>query len=154
MANPFTDLQTGSKNLLINDAYFIGDGAPPVITEDIGDIENEISKAVNEIGISVVVLTPKTEPGKFPGHVTVTVLFGISEDVTINRAADGDGDPIPPGTQKPASDVGAKIWAIIQGRSPGLGWTPFVVEGMNTVSTGPLLVYEVLAKTSSILRAA
>ena len=50
-----------------------------MITEDVGDIENEITKAVNEIGISVVVLTARTSPGRFPGHAEVVVVFGISD---------------------------------------------------------------------------
>lgn len=150
MSNQFSTLAPAIEARLEGNAYFgVQEGgrkAIPVVTELIGNIENEVERLINEIGIAVVVMTPKVEPtGPLPTARSVTVLVGVSEDVVINQSGGA-------GTYAPAVDVIAAVDALLAGWSPGGSWTPMRVKGWNVVSTSPLLVYELIAVTTTILK--
>jgi|SRR5215471_840997 len=63
------------------------------ITEDIGDLANNITKTLGKLGIIGIVMTPGGgkvyEQGVYPASIRCTVEIQIWENVTINRGASG-----------------------------------------------------------------
>ncbi len=136
-----TAIQAELANLLAADAYFIGPPSIPVLVEDKGDLEFEIDKAINEIGISVVIITPKAEVRI--GNALLTIVAGITENVVVNRAETG--------TQKAAVDVAEKIWDLLNNTSLTSTKSRLIVDGLELVEARGLLVYEVRFKTEVFL---
>ena len=136
-----TELQAELAAALSADAYFIGPPAIPVLTENKGDIEFEINKAINEIGISVIAITPKAEPRVRGAQLSVSI--GITENVVVNRATGG--------TQKAASAVVEKVWDLLNNKTLTSTSSRLLVDGLELIEARGLLVYEVRFKTEVIL---
>ncbi len=68
----------------------------PFLSEIKGDIVNQVQKAVNALGLGVVVLTPTAlmlEPGTFSLDMRTPVLVQVQENVVINQGASGTKIP-------------------------------------------------------------
>jgi len=97
MSSPFPleQLQDAAVNRLLSDAMFDGsqstNGAPiPIITELKGDIVNEITLAVDKLGICVLVLTPvfrlhNAEIASLDGYAHLVI--SVFENVVLNQTA-------------------------------------------------------------------
>lgn len=120
--------------------------AVPILTEQHGVIENEVARAVGKIGVSVVVLTPRLAPiaNATNGASELTVVVAVTENVLVNRSGSG--------SKKPATDLAEAAWASLQGWTPAGGWSPMRIKGLSLVSNSPLVIYEMVAATTIILR--
>lgn len=93
----------------------------PILTEEIGDLENEISRALGaltvtggKLGVCAVVMTARADvrnpnvPGPYLEEIGIAVH--VEESVLINQSATG--------TQKPCSDIAEQVLAALH------NWTP------------------------------
>lgn len=138
------DLQDAIAQRLSAEDYFAGPLPVPVLTEDIGDLENAIQQRVNQLGVCVLVLTPELQPGAEPNSGQVDVRLTVSEKVVVNRSASGTG--------KRASAVALAAVALLQDWRPRDLWTPLRMLRVAVKETKPLLVYEVTLRTWTILK--
>lgn len=75
--------------LIQNCAYLSSAPAIPVLTERKGDINAEITKALNGLGLAVVVVTPDGDSLKTSGDslaIRVRLVAEITENVLLNQA--------------------------------------------------------------------
>lgn len=75
-------------DLIAQSPYLSSEPAIPVLTERRGDISTEITKALNGLGLSIVVLTPDGDNLRVSGDVLlirVRLVAEISENVLINQ---------------------------------------------------------------------
>lgn len=89
------DLQDAIKTQLETDAMFDPTKASfvPVVSLSQGDMTERIEAAISKRGATVIVLTPgKTRTNR--EVQTVRVLVHIIEQFTLNRTANGTGQPI------------------------------------------------------------
>jgi hypothetical protein len=95
---PYDPTKTEERLLVVTDtfaaliaasAYLVSAPAVPVLTERKGDIANEIAKALNGLGLAVVVVLADGETQQVTGNKTglrVRLVAEISENVLINQA--------------------------------------------------------------------
>jgi hypothetical protein len=101
-----TTIQQAIADRLKTDRFF---SDIPILTEKIGDIENEIQRQLGAIGVVVIVITPTANvvytapPGPYWHDIHVVVR--VVENVVINQGQNG--------TKKPASDIAEIISAMI-----------------------------------------
>ena len=115
------------------------------LTEEIGDLENQIDLALSKIGISVQVVTPtlngasENSPGPFFENIPIRIR--VTENVLINRSSTG--------TQKAASDVAEMAVALLHLYQPdGLWLIVAESEAVKLISMDPELVYDAQLKTT------
>ena len=138
----FTDLQTAVAARLSADAAFAGPPLLPVLVENIGDLDDQLMKAIDDIVILTLVLTPKAEIGAEFRRATVALIIEISENVAVNR------DPNS-GTQRPAAEVAAAAWRSLDRWTPADLWTPLVFQHLRVIKPAPRLTWELVFKTST-----
>lgn len=85
-------VQKAAQGILKADSYFT---RIEVITEQLGDISNQIQIALSKLGICVLVVTPDTD-FKFPdapGPIMdpLKIIVEVTEQVLMNRGAQGTG---------------------------------------------------------------
>lgn len=95
--------------------YFAGPASVLVIYEDLGDIENQIQRAIGKIGLVILVQTPDSKAGDYPFIDTSEPRITVYENVVINRAKSG--------TQKTCPEVIHYLKAYL------LGWEPVTTAG-------------------------
>ncbi len=144
MGNLFTDLQQAVADRLAADAYFSGPPTLATLTENVGDVVNAVDKALNETGLLAFVLTPRVQAGREWRRADVDVIVSVFEQVSLNR------DPAV-GSGKPAIDVAARVWALVDRWSPNDLWTPLLIQHVHLVEPAPTLIYEVAFATSTII---
>lgn len=114
----------------------------PVLTEDRGDVENEIARALGtltetggKIGICAVVLTPfariRTQelPGPYLDPLQLSVT--IEENVLVNQATGG--------TQKHCSDVAERVATLLHKWLPDGHTRPVLVSGNGISVVEPVI---------------
>jgi len=130
---------------ILEDSYFATAPAPTIITEELGDIDNEVTIDIGKIGCCIVLLTPFAEV-KANDVLEVIPKIAVFEDVTVNRSASG--------TNKPADEIALKLMANFLGWRPPIEiWTPFRNPAMRLVGTKPELNYELSMATSVMITA-
>lgn len=143
MSGVLTDIQTKVLGIMQDDEYY----SPfDPLYEQIGDISNRIQRAVREIGLSIVVMTPEATvsssdaPGPYLDPITVAVQ--ISELVIVNR---GDN-----GSKLPASDVAEHtMWKLHYPNHPTRDDTYHLIgKSIRLKNHRTLLVYQVLFETA------
>lgn len=150
MDNLLTDLQGLVAGKLADDYPTAGPGQTwvlDILTEDDGDILYGINKAIAEIGISTIVMTPKMQiTGRAPNQVEVDVVIQITENVTINRSGGAGNSGIP------AGDLGVQCVVSLMRWTPDPDiWTPFLFQHLMIHQMKPL-IYEAAFKTNTILQ--
>jgi hypothetical protein len=90
---PLEQLQSAAVNRLLSDAMFDGSESTnaepiPIVTELKGDIQNEITLAVDKLGICVLVLTPvfrlhNAQIASLDGYAHLVV--SVFENVVLNQ---------------------------------------------------------------------
>lgn len=142
MANTLTDLQTLVAARL-NALDLFADNGITALTEDVGDLTDEVTEAVNEIGLSVALVTPLIQPNGDGFGLVVDFVVNVSEMVTLNRGATGTGQP--------ALDVAVAIWNSLDEWQPAEIWSPFNARAIQLAQLDPELVYNVTLRTEMIL---
>lgn len=109
-----------------------------VLTEQIGDLAARIRQSIGTLGIVCVVLTPTAVSTSLnrqrPYFDEVRIVVRVQENVVLNRAANGTGQP--------ASLVAEAVAWFLHGFVPeGLGCS-LRLEAIRLVADPRLLVYE------------
>lgn len=152
MDSVIQSIQTDVADRLLADPYFGDAPSIPVLTENIGDIENQIDIAIAQIGAFVLVVTPtvsignmKNAPGPYFERIRVTAR--CYENVTVNR---GGG-----GTLKNCLPIAEHVAALIHGYRPDI-LTESIYGDDPTIQLVPepngLLTYDVNFLTHGGLR--
>lgn len=121
-SDPLTLLQARVVAYLASDGYFTPAlPAPPItlLSEQIGDIVNEIERLIGSIGIIGIVITPVgrgMDSDKRPIDFEVPLVIQFQEDVTNNRQSAG-------GTGKPALGAVCRTMELLH------WWDPLVMTG-------------------------
>lgn len=106
-----SDVVNDAEQTLAADPYF---GNITLVTEDKGDIENQIQIALSKLGICVILLTPRATDSKpnigKPYFDNILFIAQVTENVTLNRAHSGTG--------KKALDVCEHVVAVLKGHKP------------------------------------
>jgi hypothetical protein len=103
-------------SLIAQSAYFAGAPAIPVITERKGDINAEISKALAQLGLCVVVVTPDGDslhPAGDGISLRVRLVAEISENVLINQSKSANN-------YRPALGAAVAVMKAVDRRPNGL----------------------------------
>ena len=139
-------IQQTVHDRLVADPFFTN---IPVITENIGDIENAIQTAIAKLGVCAIVVTP-TATTSFPDTLSpyfdnIRIIVRVVEKVLLNRSAHG--------TNKSASDVAEMVAALLHNYEPtGVSENLFLdnpsITIANSGATG-LLSYDVRLKTAA-----
>jgi hypothetical protein len=142
-----TDLQTQCKERLESVAFFSAQPAITVLVETLKDIQNEIERRLARLGLAVVILTPQLStrlraPGVYPAWDRVSVVASVLENVTINRAATGIGQP--------ASLVAEACAYYLHGWAPAITGNKLIVESVNLVEDPTNLIYNVSLFTGGV----
>jgi hypothetical protein len=128
MSGVLSTLRSQVQDRLQADDYFED---IPILTEERGDVEAEISNALGtlteqggKLGICVVILTARAEikdsiPGPYLGNIGLTIH--VEESVLINKGASG--------TQKPCSDVAERVAARLHRWTPDTASRPILATG-------------------------
>ena len=134
-----TEIQQQAGARLAAQAFFADATKPvPVLTEQLGDLQNRVQQSLGQLGIVCVVLTPTAKATNRdrvrPYFDQISVVVRTQENVTLNRAATGTGQP--------ASLVAEAAAWFLHGFIPaGIGGTLFLEE-IRLVADPRLLVYE------------
>ena len=138
-----TEIQQQAGARLSAQAFFADAAAAApkpvaVLTEQIGDLQSQVQQSLGQLGIVCVVLTPTAKATNRdrvrPYFDQVNLVVRTQENVTLNRAATGTGQP--------ASLVAEAAAWFLHGFVPaGLGGTLFLAE-IRLVADPRLLVYE------------
>ncbi len=103
-------------NALISaSAYLAAVPAVPVLSERKGDINAEIQKALNNLGLSITVVTPDGDQLKESGDglsLRVRIVAEIQENVLINQSK--------PGTYRPALGATIAVMKAVDRKPNGL----------------------------------
>lgn len=81
----FEELQSAVRDVLTADSWF---SSLPVLVEARGDVEQELQRALNELGLSVVISTPQSRQSSDNAKrplVEVTVLVSLAEMPMTNQ---------------------------------------------------------------------
>ncbi len=148
-----TDIQDAVAGRLSGEEFFsdAAAGAPRpvlVISEQIGDLQARIRQSLGALGIVCVVLTPTAVCTSLnrqrPVFDEVKVVVRVQENVTLNRAATGSGQP--------ASLVAEAVAWFLHGFVPeGLGCA-LRLEAIRLVADPRLLIYETVLTMQAGLR--
>ena len=134
-----TEIQQQAGARLLAQAFFADPTKPvAVLTEQIGDLQTRVRQTLGQLGVVCVVLTPTARAANHdrlrPYFDQVSVVVRTQENVALNRAATGTGQP--------ASLVAEAAAWFLHGFVPaGIGGTLFLEE-IRLVADPRLLVYE------------
>jgi hypothetical protein len=142
----FTDLTAAIAARLASDDYFATPPAIGILTERAGDLEHTIARALQKIGVGLLILTPKIARGGEPNILQVVLTIHLIEHVTINQSASG--------TKKPASDIAATAIALLENWAPDDIWSPLRFISMTLIDPGKTIVYELELHTHTLLATA
>ena len=143
MSTILTNLQAQLVSVLQADSFFSTAPGIPVIAEDKGDLVSEITRAVNEIGVSVCVLTPILEADDKDANVfRINVVVSVSENVIVNRSTGG--------TLKPCADIGVRAIELLHKLLVTATNSQIRFRTMELVDIERGLVYEVRFTTQFI----
>lgn len=135
-----TTLQDAVKTQVGNESYFNG---VTVMSDDVGDLQSELTKALKRHGLLVLVVTPEIirsgEPDVFNAQLAVTV----TEAVALNRSTGG--------TVKKGPDVAEAVFQILNGYRPAETWSQLRGQSIRLANPSPLLVWEVIFQTKTKL---
>ena len=147
MSSVLTTLQGATAKILAADKFF--QRVEP-LTENLGDINNQIKIALSKLGVSVLVLTPgaEGESTNAPGPILnpVNLVVAIFENVLLNRGERG--------TKVPAAEFAEYIaWLL---HYPNHAATrqddfPLTFRRIRLVPDKTLLVYNVEFTTRTAL---
>ena len=148
-----TEIQRQAGARLSAQAFF-SDAASPtprpvaVLTEHPGDLAGRVRQSLGQLGIAAVVLTPTAKATNRdrvrPYFDRVNLVVRTQENVALNRAASGTGQP--------ASLVAEAAAWFLHGFVPaGVGGTLFLEE-IRLVADARLLVYETVFTLQSELK--
>jgi hypothetical protein len=148
MPGVFTTLQNSVVAAIRADPWF---ARITVLSEQIGDIENQIQRSLSKLGICAIVLTPgaSVKYADAPGPLLdpLTVAIDIVELVLTNRGNSG--------SKQPASDVAERIaWLLHHPndpeRSPPMS-NRLIVRKISLIPDKQFLVYRVELETTGAL---
>jgi hypothetical protein len=108
--DPLSATQKAIRDRLKSFSYFDN---IPVLTERIGDIEQQILTSLATIGLCCIVLTPNADMENIDAPTPMLVISAIvqvTELVTINQG--------PTGTKKPAAEVACTVLAALHHHEP------------------------------------
>jgi len=118
------DLQEELRNLLQEDEALFAPPRTLVLSENLGNIEAEVQKAVGALntgGGIVVIHNPDVAPadGKKPWMFAVTILIECMEKSIVNRSTTGN--------QVWGERLGEIVFNLLQNYQPtSNGWTPLI----------------------------
>jgi hypothetical protein len=148
-----TDIRTAIRDLLVADRTLAGIA---ILTEDKGDIQNEIERALGVLtdsqgmlGVCVVVMTPtaRCSAPDAPGPLLepISVVVDVIELVIVNR-----GDT---GSKIPASDIAEQVlWRVTSVNHPTRGDDPaYRPISVGMVPDETYVVYRCEFETSGVL---
>lgn len=149
--DPFLALKGAVKTRLDANSYFSDSASVTpnpisVITEDEGDLATQISKAIDRIGLSVVIAITDVLGNDAEHSAQPQVSIVITELSIINRAGTG--------TQKSAVAVGVKAWAGLWKWAAADYWAPFIFKSLKLVEADPdksFVIWELIMETSILL---
>jgi hypothetical protein len=138
-------IQIDAANRLLSDPYFANIS---VLTENLQDITFQIEKAIQELGIVAIILTPTADIRNFadaPGPYlqSIDVLVEVAENVLLNRGQGGSG--------KTAQAMAERVLAILHGYRPAM-ITESIYASSPTITVVPsgdgLLIYHIRFRTN------
>jgi hypothetical protein len=140
----YAELQTLCAERLNTDSRFSGAKGVTVLTEQKGDLEAQIKKALGSIGLGVCLLTPDIRIESAPTEAVVTLLVGITENYLNNQGSNG-------------TKIAALTWCeYVQGLlldwSPDEIWTPIQGGQIELQQATQPLVYAVHFTTRTLIR--
>ena len=140
MASVFTTLQNQVVERLAELPFFGEAPAIPVLAENRRDILSELRANLGKLGVCVVIGTPQarqTTPSKHsPPHFSrITVVCEIFENVILNRAASGSGQP--------GSLVAEAVAYYLTGWAPAILGNALLIEGIDPIEHQQYAVHEV-----------
>ena len=138
----FSDLQTLVADRLDSDAVFSAPPAIPILTEQIGDLDNEIQRAIQRVGLVAIVLTPRVTRLDRRHLAEVEVVISVAQVRELSLRA---------GSKKLAADVAASAWALLDDWAASETWQPLIAQSLLLVEVSPATVYEFTAKTAVLL---
>ncbi len=113
--------------LIAASAYLAAAPAVPVLTERKGDINTEITKALNQLGLSIVVVTPDGDSLETTGdgmRLRVRLVAEIAENVLINQGKSG-------ANYRPALGAAVAVMAAVDRKPNGLDAGAAHLRGLN-----------------------
>lgn len=147
MSGLLTSLQESVLQIMQSDPYY---ARVKLLTEQLGDIRNQIQQALNKLGICALITTPSGDvkypnaPG--PMFDPLTIAVDIVELVLINRGASG--------SQQPASDVAEHTaWLLHYTNHAHHRNDPFIfsVRRIRLVPDKQFVIYQVEFTTTGLL---
>ena len=137
-----TDLQATEAAYIQASELFTGPPVLPLLTENLGDLANQVASSLKKMSLCILLSTPVIDPTEYP-EIELTQTIQVTEIVSTNRAY--------PGTRIPAPDIALHLVGLLWTWQPGPLWSPLQFERQHMVNASPL-IYEVVFKTRILIQ--
>lgn len=150
MGSTFYALQTEVTARLEAQEFFSAAPEIPVIAHRAKDLLNQMQQTLGKLGVCVIVGTPQARADRpaahSPPHFSrVNVICGVWENVIINRAAGGAGQP--------ADLVAEAVAYYLAGWAPEIVGNALLMEGIEMVEDEQYNHFEVTLFTGGAIAA-
>jgi|GEM_PF-2312943 len=150
MASTLSTLQSQAVTRLQAQTFFKSTPVITVLAENRKDIVTEVQKLIGKIGIVCIIGTPRARqdtPQKYsPPHFSrIELVTQIVENVIVNRAASGSGQP--------GSLVAEAVAYYLTGWAPAILGNALLIESIEPIEDERYVIYEVTNFTGGAIAA-